>query len=133
MLREYTRRADNYPRDREPSVALKSTLAVSAFASILSAFFGSRTIAMVTIAISIFCLALGVLLLMVDRRGVQQERDTYLRRLNWYYEALSRLGPEPLITVDNWEQTVEIMPNGDTREVQIIDAVAHAKRSTSPD
>ncbi|MBB4904747.1 hypothetical protein [Actinophytocola algeriensis] len=124
MLRKSTRWWDVYRRDHEPSAALKTALGATAFASLLGTFFGDGTIDTVTFAVSIVCLVIGILLLLADRHGVRQERDTYLHRLNWYYEVLSKLGPEPLIVVDNWEQTVVIMPNGDTHEVQIIDAVA---------
>jgi hypothetical protein len=124
MLRKSTKWWDDYLRDHEPSAALKTTLGAVAFASVLATLFGGETIDVVAFAASIACLLIGILLLLTDRHDVRQERDTYLQRLNWYYDVLSKLGPEPLITVENWEQTVEIMPNGDTREVQIIDAVA---------
>ena len=124
MLRESTRWLDDTLRDHEPTVALKASLGVATFAILLGTFFGSQTIDTLTFAAVIVCLAITVLLLLADRHAVRLERDTYLHRLNWYYEVLSKLGPEPLIAVDNWEQTVEIMPNGDTHEVQIIDAVA---------
>jgi hypothetical protein len=124
MLRKSTRWWDDYRRNHEPSATLKIALGAAAFASILSAFSADKTIDTVTFAVSIVCLMIGILLLLADRRGVRQEHDANLRRLNWYYDVLSKQGPEPLIAVDNWEQTVVIMPNGDTREVQIIDAVA---------
>ncbi|GAB1514330.1 hypothetical protein JCM33774_63720 [Actinophytocola sp. KF-1] len=119
-----TKRMDDCLRDHEPTAILKATLATVTFANLLGVLSGNsviRTLAFVGVVTGLLA---GMLLLLADRRGVQQERDTYLQRLNWYYDVLSALSPEPLIAVDNWEQTVEIMPNGDTREVQIIDAVA---------
>lgn len=124
MLRGFTAWLDDYLRDHEPSAVLKAAVVLVTFASLLGTFFGNQTIRSAAFVAIIFCLASGVLLLLGDRRGIRQERDTYLQRLNWYYDVLSKLSPEPLIAVDNWEQTVEIMPNGDTHEVQILDAVA---------
>lgn len=115
---------DDYLRDHEPSVVLKTVVGLVTFASLLVAFFGSQSIRPWAFVAVIFCLMSGILLLLADRHGIRQERDTYLQRLNWYYDVLSKLSPEPLIAVENWEQTVEIMPNGDTHEVQILDAVA---------
>jgi len=116
---------DDYLRDHKPSVVLKTVVGLVAFASLLVALFGSQTIRTWAFVAVAFCLMSGILLLLADRHGIRQERDTYLQqRLNWYYDVLSKLSPEPLIAVDNWEQTVEIMPNGDTHEVQILDAVA---------
>ncbi len=94
------------------------------FASLLGAFFGSQTIRMGAFVAVVFCLICGTLLLLADRHAIKQERDTYLQRLHWNYETLSELSPEPLIAVDRWDQTVEIMPNGDTHEVQVLDAIA---------
>jgi hypothetical protein len=124
MFRGSTTWLDDYLRDHEPSTALKSALGLVTFASLVGTFSDSRPIRMVAFVGIILCLLTGILLLLADRHGVRQERDTYLQRLNWYYDVLSKLNPEPLIAVDNWEQTVEIMPNGDTHEIQIIDAVA---------
>ena len=119
-----TKRVDNYLRDHEPTAILTAAIASVTFANIVGVLFVNSTIRGLAFVGVITGLLAGMLLLLADRRGIQQERDTYLQRLNWYYDVLSALNPEPLITVDNWEQTVEIMPNGDTREVQIIDAVA---------
>ena len=119
-----TKRLDDYLRDHEPTAALKTAIALVTFVNLLGALFGNSTIRTMAFVGVITGLLAGMLLLLADRRGIQQERDTYLQRLNWYYDVLGALSPEPLIAVDNWEQTVEIMPNGDTREVQIIDAVA---------
>jgi len=124
MLRRSTKRWDDYLRDHEHSATLKAILAAVAFASILATLFGGESIDAVAFAASIACLAMGILLPLTGRHDNQPEHDTCLQWLNCYYDVLSKLGPEPLITVENWEQTVEIMPNGDTREVQIIDAVA---------
>jgi hypothetical protein len=124
MLRKSTRWWNGLRRDHEPLAALKIALGVAAFGSLLGTFFGNETIGKVTFVASIVCLMIGILLLLADRHVVREDRDATIRRLNWYYDMFSRSGPEPLISVDNWEQTVVIMPNGDTHEVQIIDAVA---------
>lgn len=123
MFHDFTQWLDEYLRDHEPSAVLKAAVSLLAFASLLGAFFGSQTIRMGAFVAVVFSLMSGVLLLIADRHGVKQERDIYLQRLNWYYEVLSKLSPEPLIAVDRWEQTVEILPNGDTHEVQTVDAV----------
>lgn len=119
-----TRWPDNYLRGHEPSAALRIAICLATFVSLAGAFFGNSTIRATAFVGVPVCLTTGILLLLADRRRIQQERDTYLQRLNWYYNVLGKLSPDPLIAVDNWEQTVEIMPNGDTHEVQIIDAVA---------
>lgn len=124
MFHEFTRWLDEYLRDHEPSVVLRAAIGLVTFASLLGAFFGSQTVRMGAFVAAIFCLMSGALLLIADRHGIKQERDTYLQRLNWYYDVLGKLSPEPLIAVDKWEQTVEIMPNGDAHEVLILDAVA---------
>jgi hypothetical protein len=54
----------------------------------------------------------------------RQERDYYLQRLDWYYGILSQASLEPLVTVESWEQRVEVAPNGDVHEVLKLQAVA---------
>jgi hypothetical protein len=119
-----TKRVDDYLRDHEPTAALKAGVALATFVNLAGALFGNSTIRTMAFVGVAAASGAATLLLLADRRGIQQERDTYLQRLSWYYDVLGALSPEPLIAVDNWEQTVEIMPNGDTHEVQIIDAVA---------
>jgi hypothetical protein len=120
----FRRRLDDYLCDHEPSVVLKAAVAAVSFASVLVAFFGSPVVRSGAFAAAVFSLMSGVLLLLMDSRGTKQARDRYWRRLNWYYDVLSELSSEPLITVDSWEQRVEIELNGDVREVLTIEAVA---------
>jgi transposase len=113
MFHEFIKWLDEYLGDHEPSAVLKAAVSLVAFASLMGAFFGSQTIRAGAFVAVILSLMSGVLLLIADRHGIRQERDTYLQRLNWYYDALGKLSPEPLVTVDNWEQTVEIPAVGD--------------------
>ena len=124
MIDDFSQWLDEYRRDHEPPAALKAAVGLMTFASLVGIIFGNPIIHIGAIVTLTLCLISGILTLLADRHGVRQERDTYLQRLNWYYDVLSNLSPEPLIAVENWEQTVEIMPNGDTHEVLILDAVA---------
>lgn len=120
MLHDFSKRSNSRLRDRRPLTSLKPAVGLVTFASAAGAILDNPAIRTVAFVGTIFCLGLCGLALI----ELRQERDTYLRRLHWYYDVLDKLSPEPLIAVENWEQTVEIMPNGDTHEVQIIDAVA---------
>jgi hypothetical protein len=124
MFDDFTKWLDDYLRTHEPSSVMKAAVGLVAFASLLGAFFGSQVIRVGAFVVVMFCLMSGVLLLLADRHSLMQERDDYLHRLNWYYEVLTELSPEPLIAVERWEQRVEIQLNGDVREVLTIEAVA---------
>lgn len=124
MFKYFTEWLDEYLRDHEPSVVLKAAVGLLAFASLLGAFFGSQALRAGAFVVVVFCMLSGVLLLLADRRDIRRQRDTYLHRLDWYYKVLSELSPEPLIAVENWDQRVEVEPNGDVREVLTLEAVA---------
>jgi len=123
MFDDFTKWLGGYLSDHEPSVVLKAAVGLMAFASLLGAFFGSQSLRVGAFVVVIFFLMSGVLLLLADRRRVTQARDGYLRRLDSYYAVLSELSPEPLISVDYWEQRVEIKVNGDVHEVLTLEAV----------
>jgi hypothetical protein len=124
MFDEFTKWLDEYLRTHEPSAVLKSVVGLVAFASLLGAFFGNQVVRAGAFVVVMFCLMSSVLLLLADRHALGQERDGYLRRLNWHYNMLTELNPGPLIAVELWEQRVEIKANGDVREVLTIEAVA---------
>lgn len=123
MFDDFTKWLDGHLSDREPSVVLKAGVGMMAFASLLGTFFGSQTLRLGAFVVAIFFVLSGVLLLLADRRRVTHTRDGILRRLNSYYKVLSELSPEPLISVDFWEQRVEIKVNGDVHEVLTLEAV----------
>jgi len=124
MFDDFIAWLDEYLSTHERSSVLKAAVGLVAFASLLGAFFGSQTIRVGAFVVVMFCLMSGVLLLLADRHNIQQERDVYRQRLDWYYEELTDLSPEPLIAVERWVQRVEIQPSGDVREVLTIEAVA---------
>lgn len=124
MLEAFTKWLDGYLDDHEPSVVLRAAVGLLAFASLLGVLFNSQAIRAGAIVAVIFSMMSCMLLLLADRRRIRRVRDTYLRRLNWYYEVLGGLSPEPLIAVNRWEQRVDIGLNGDVHEVLTIEAVA---------
>jgi hypothetical protein len=124
MFEGFTDWLDEYLREHKPSAIFKAAVSLMAFAGLLGTILSSQAIRAGAFVTTIFCLMSCALLLLIDRRAIKQDRDRYLRRLNWYYKILTDLSPEPLLAVDNWQQRVEIEPNGDVHEVLTLEAVA---------
>jgi hypothetical protein len=99
-----------------------------AFAGLLGTIFGNQAIRVGAFVVVIVFIASVILLLLADRRNLQRSNETTRELLTRYCDFITENNPEPLISVETWDQVVYVEPNGDVREVIKITAVALRER-----
>jgi hypothetical protein len=111
-----------------PASVLKSLVGLMAFAGLLGTIFGNQAIRVGAFVVVIVFVVSVILVLLADRRRSTQETETYRKLLTRYCDFVRDNNSDPLVSVESWDQTVYLRPNGDVREVLVIKAIALRER-----
>src|SRR3954453_2279406 len=128
MFKSFIAWLDLYVSRETPASVLKSLVGLMAFAGLLGTIFGNQAIRVGAFVVVIVFIASVILLLLADRRNLQRSNETTRELLTRYCDFITENNPEPLISVETWDQVVYVEPNGDVREVIKITAVALRER-----
>ncbi|AUI62309.1 hypothetical protein [Amycolatopsis sp. BJA-103] len=129
MLRSFVAWLDSYISQRGVSAVLGGLVGLMAFAGLLGTVFGSQMIRAGGFIVVALLIVVGVLLVLADRRRLQRENNTNRNLLAIYCKFIVDHRPEPLVLVNEWNQTVFVQRNGDVREKLTIKAVALRKET----
>ena len=124
MFKSFIAWLDSYISREEPSSVLKALVALMAFAGLLGTIFGSQAIRVGAFVVVMMFIISVMLLLLADRRRLQREYDTHRELLTRYCNFVIDNSSEPLVSIEDWMQTVYVYPNGDVREVLVLKATA---------
>lgn len=118
----------NYLSFRSWNALVIAGVAVVTVAGILVAVLGNGGLRVAATVIAIVCAVGVVLVFLVERRASGRAAEDCGRLVARYcgfvvgHESAARQGL--LASVENWHQKVHIQPNGDVREVVVLEAVA---------
>lgn len=124
MFKGFIAWLDHYISREEPSSILKAMVGLMAFAGLLGTIFGNQPIRAGAFVVVIVFVASIMLLLLADRRHLKQAYDTHRILLARYCNFVIDNSPDPLVSIEAWQQRVVIYANGDVREVLTLKAVA---------
>lgn len=124
MFKGFIAWLDYYISREEPSSVLKAMVGLMAFAGLLGTIFGNQPIRAGAFVVVIVFVASIMLLLLADRRHLKQAYDTHRMLLARYCNFVIDNSPDPLVSIEAWQQRVVIHANGDVREVLTLRAVA---------
>jgi hypothetical protein len=128
MFKSFIAWLDFYISRENPASVLKSLVGLMAFAGLLGTIFGNQAIRVGAFVVVIVFVVSIILMLLADRRRSTQEMTTYRKLLVRYCDFVRDNSSDPLVSVESWEQTVYLRPNGDVREVLVIKAIALRER-----
>jgi len=128
MFKSFIAWLDFYVSREDPASVLKSLIGLMAFAGLLGTIFGNQTIRVGAFVVVIVFVVSVILVLLTDRRRTTQQLGTYRKLLTRYTDFVRDNSSDPLVSVESWDQTVYLRPNGDVREVLVIKAVALRER-----
>lgn len=124
MFRSFVAWLDAFIVREEPASILKAIIGLLTFAGLLGTVFGSQTIRVGGFVAVIFFAVSATLLLLADRRVLlrreQELRDIIEKACNLVVDR----DKKPLVSVEDWNETVYIQPNGDVEETLIVKATA---------
>ena len=95
-----------------------------AFAGLLGTIFGNQAIRVGAFVVVIVFVVSVILLLLADRRHLQQNYGEAHELLTRYCDFVVENSSEPLVSIEAWDQVVYVQPNGDVDEVITIRAIA---------
>ena len=128
MFKSFIAWLDFYISRENPASVLKSLVGLMAFAGLLGTIFGNQAIRVGAFVVVIVFVVSIILMLLADRRRSTQELGTYRKLLVRYCDFVRDNSSDPLVSVESWDQTVYLRPNGDVREVLVIKAIALRER-----
>jgi hypothetical protein len=124
MLKSFVAWLDSYIAQRGSPGVVGDLVGVLSFAGLLGTVFGSQIVRAGAFVATAILAIVGILLLLTDRRRLQRDYNIYRKLLARYCNFIIDHRPEPLVLVEEWDQTVYIQRNGDVRERIAIKAVA---------
>jgi hypothetical protein len=124
MGRNFSAWLDSHISRREPATLLKALVISMAFAGLLGAISEGRAVRVGAVVAIVVLGVLALLVLLTDWRRLQGKHDTHRELLARYCDFVAENRMAPLVSIENWHQKVYVQPNGDVREVALINAVA---------
>lgn len=124
MVRNFSAWLDSHISRREPATVLKALVVSMAVAGVLGAISDGRVIRVGAVVGIVVFGVLALLVLLTDWRRLQGKHDTHRELLARYCDFVAGNKVAPLVSIENWHQKVYVQPNGDVREVALINAVA---------
>jgi hypothetical protein len=124
MFKGFIAWLDSYISREEPSSVLKALVGLMTFAGLLGTVFGNQAIRAGAFVVVIFLVISTIILVLDDRRRLSQECETHRDLVGRYCNLIANDGNDPAISIETWQQSISIAPNGDVREVLRIRAVA---------
>lgn len=128
MFKSFIAWLDFYISRENPASVLKSLVGLMAFAGLLGTIFGNQAIRVGAFVVVIVFVVSVILVLLADRRRSMQQLGIYRKLLTRYTDFVRDNSSDPLVSVESWDQTVYLRPNGDVREVLVIKAIALRER-----
>ena len=128
MFKRVIARLEFYVSSEDPAPLLKSFVGLMALTGLLGIVFGNAVIRVVAYVLVIVFVVSVILKLLADRRRSIEKLVLYRNLLTRYTDFVRDNSNDPLVSVESWDQTVYIRPNGDVREVLVIKAVALRER-----
>jgi hypothetical protein len=128
MFKSFIAWLDLYISRETPASVLKSLVGLMAFAGLLGTIFGNQAIRVGAFVVVIVFVVSVILLLLADRRHLQQDHGAIRELLTRYCDFVVDNSSKPLVSVEAWNQVVFVEPNGDVKEVITITAVALRER-----
>jgi hypothetical protein len=124
MFKSFVTWLDSYIAQRGTPGVVGDLVGVLSFAGLLGTVFGSQMVRAGAFVAAGLLVVVGILFLLADRRHLKRDYHVYRELLAQYCDFLIDHRPEPLVQVNEWDQTVYLQRNGDVRERLIIKAVA---------
>jgi hypothetical protein len=124
MFKSFVNWLDSYSAQRGAPGIVGDLIGLLSFAGLLGTVFGSQMVRAGAFAATGVLIITGILFLLADRRRLQRDYNTHRRLLVRYCDFIIRHRPEPRILVQDWDHTVYIQKNGDTREKIVLKAVS---------
>ena len=124
MFKSFIAWLDAYISREEPSSILKALVGLMAFSGLLGTIFGNQAIRVGAFAVVMVFVASLILLLLADRRRLRRGYDLHRKLLERYCDFVIDNSSEPLVSINEWIQTVFVHRNGDVRERLTLKAVA---------
>jgi hypothetical protein len=119
---------DFYILGEDPASVLKGLVGLMAFAGLLGTILGNQVIRVGAFVVVIVFVVSVILMLLADRRRSTQQLGTHHKLLTRYCDFVRENSLDPLVSVESWDQTVYLRPNGDVHEVLVIKAIALRER-----
>jgi hypothetical protein len=124
MFKSFVTWLDSYIAQRGPARVIGDLVGLLSFAGLLGTLFGSQTVRAGAFIAAGLLVLVGILFVLADRRRLQRDYNVHRDLLGKYCDFIVDHRPEPLVLVNEWDQTVFIQRNGDVREKLTIKAVA---------
>lgn len=124
MFKNFIAWLDSHIAQRGAPGVIGDLIGLLSFAGLLGTVFGSQMVRVGAFVAAGLLVVVGILFLLADRRHLQRDYTIYRELLAQYCDFIIDHRPEPLVLVNEWDQTVYLQRNGDARERIIIKAVA---------
>ncbi|MGW4060181.1 hypothetical protein ACWEGE_17970 [Amycolatopsis sp. NPDC004747] len=124
MLKSFVSWLDSYTAQRGAPGVIGNLVGLLSFAGLLGTLFGSQMVRAGAFLTTGLLMIVGILVVLASNRRLRQDYAVYRELLAQYCDFIIDHRPEPLVLVNDWNQTVFVHRNGDVRERLIIKAVA---------